>query len=237
MATCRRCRFSRLGLKQFKCYVCGQDVCEKCRTVFGYTQEFVYTAPSAPAYISGVPVGGSAGGYVPRPPVYYTVCSSTCFDRWAWTKIAGGQVPLTNGQVWTLAGFTLEAILAQRAVKMYQDHVRQTRLATAKSLVEAEDFEAAAQAYQALGMWKEAGEVRRMARRQVVTQVHVNLNDLIEQLRKAGISTDYTCPACGGHIRISGETSLTKLASCEYCGSVMQTTDLVDFLAKVVGYR
>jgi hypothetical protein len=103
--------------------------------------------------------------------------------------------------------------------------------------VEAEDFEAAARVYQEIGMWKEAGEVRRMARRQVVTQVHVNVNDLVDQLRKAGISTDYTCPACGGHIRISGETSLAKLTSCEFCGSVIQTTDLVDFLTRVVGYR
>jgi hypothetical protein len=64
----------------------------------------------------------------------------------------------------------------------------------------------------------------------------VNLNDLVDQVRKAGIATDYTCPACRGHIHISGETTLASLRTCEYCGSVIQTTDLVDFLAKVVGY-
>ena len=44
--------------------------------------------------------------------------------------------------------------------------------------------------YQELGMWKEAGEVRRIGRRQIVTQVHVNVNDLVDRVRKAGIATD-----------------------------------------------
>ncbi|TLZ83409.1 MAG: hypothetical protein E6K03_05235 [Methanobacteriota archaeon] len=85
-------------------------------------------------------------------------------------------------------------------------------------------------------MWKEAGEVRRIGRRQLVTQVHVNVNDLVDQVRKAGIATDYTCPTCGGHIHITGET-LATLRNCQHCGSVVQTTDLVDFLIKVVGYQ
>src|SRR5213594_1316609 len=78
---------------------------------------------------------------------------------------------------------------------------------------------------------------RPRGRRRIVTQVHVNVNDLVDQVRKAGIATDYTCPACRGHIHITGETTLATLRNCQYCGSVVQTTDLVDFLTKVVGYQ
>ncbi|HEX9339890.1 MAG TPA: hypothetical protein VF992_01785 [Thermoplasmata archaeon] len=118
---------------------------------------------------------------------------------------------------------------------MSEDYRRRQLLEHARHLVEAEDHEDAARIYQQLRMWKEAGETRRAGRRRVVTQVHVNLNDLVDQVRRAGIVTDYTCPACRGRIHISGETTLENLRSCEYCGSVIQTTDLVDFLAKVLG--
>jgi len=187
--------------------------------------------------MGGVPVGGSAGGYEAQPPVNHYVCSWACFDRWASGFMAAGQPPLVSGQTCTLAGVYLHPAPTARAIQMYRDQVRAQKLQLAGQLVQAEDFEAAAKAYQEIGMWKEAGEVRRRSRRQVVTQVQVNVNELVDQIRKAGISTDYTCPACKGHIRISGETSLATLTTCEYCGSAIQTTDLVDFLTNVVGYR
>src|SRR3989475_11475095 len=119
---------------------------------------------------------------------------------------------------------------------MAEDHRRGQLLEQRRVVVEAEDHEAAAGICQSLGPWKEAGEVRRNGRRQIMTQVHVNVNDLVEQVRKAAIATDYTCPACRGHIPITGDTTLATLRNCQYCGSVVQTTDLVDFLTKVVGY-
>jgi len=145
--------------------------------------------------------------------------------------------PVVLGQDYVLGGIRLHPGTAGRAVAMAEDFRRTQKLAQVRNLIEAEDHESAAGIYQELGMWKEAGEVRRNARRQIVTQVHVNVNDLVDQVRKAGIATDYTCPACGGHIRITGETTLATLRNCQYCGSVVQTTDLVDFLTKVVGYQ
>jgi len=177
---------------------------------------------------------------LPRTPTvspYHTICSWECFGRWAWTFISRGHSPVVLGQDYVLGGIRLHPGTAGRAVAMAEDFRRTQKLAQVRNLIEAEDHESAAGIYQELGMWKEAGEVRRNARRQIVTQVHVNVNDLVDQVRKAGIATDYTCPACGGHIRITGETTLATLRNCQYCGSVVQTTDLVDFLTKVVGYQ
>ena len=101
----------------------------------------------------------------------------------------------------------------------------------------AERSEDAARTYEKIGMWKEAGELRRKTRQQVVTQVHVNMNDLIDQLRKMGLSANYTCPACRSPNTITGAMSPDKLSKCQYCGSIIPSTDLVEAISKVVGYR
>ncbi len=134
-----------------------------------------------------------------------------------------------------LGGVHLSGEYAVRARSMSDSHLRQLRLRHVKRLIEAESFEEAAKIYESLGMWKEAGETRRMTRRQVVTHVQVNLNDLMEHLRKGGLTTIYTCPGCGGPIHVSGATSMAALKSCQYCGAIIQTTDLTDFLSLVVG--
>ncbi len=160
-----------------------------------------------------------------------------CFDAWASHAVANGAQVALWGSNWAFLGVVLGPQFTDRVNWMIADHKRKWALATAINMVNAERHEDAARIYEGLGMFREAGEVRRAGRRQVTTQVHVDVNSLIEQIRKAGISTDYTCPACGGHIRIAPDTSLARLTSCEFCGSVIQTTDLVDFLTKVVGYR
>lgn len=134
-------------------------------------------------------------------------------------------------------GVALGAPFLARVNGLIAEHKRKWALASAINIVNAERHEDAAKIYESLGMFREAGEVRRAGRRQVTTQVHVDVNNLVEQIRRAGISTDYTCPACGSHIRIAPDTSLAKLTNCEFCGSVIQTTDLVDFLTTVTGYR
>ena len=227
MAACPNCGFREFGLALSQCYVCGRRLCKRCAMAFGISENLVYKNPNPWAY--------DPGGWQPQP-VQYASCSWDCFDRWAWTFISRNQAPVLAGQTYDLGGIHLYPGPAARALKIYEDSRRRNQTDLAQKLLQAEDYEGAARVYQDLGLWKEAGDARRQGRH-VVTEVQVNLNDLIEQLRKAGITTDYTCPACGSHIRISGETSLTTLTSCEHCGSVIQTTDLVDFLAKVVGYR
>jgi len=241
MGLCQRCGTSRLMLKRSRCAGCGATGCESCQFVFAHTPTFSYTRPTGGSVVrvgrSKVLVPGSPGGYAAGNPVVHRVCSAGCFDQWAWRYIGIGQAPIWNGQAWTVGGHVLDANMGARAVGAHQDTQRRMKVAQAGSLLVAEDHEAAARIYQELGMYREAGEARRRGRHQVVTQVQVNVNDLIDRLRKAGISTDYTCPACRGHIRISGQTTVPTLVSCEYCGSTIQTTDLVEFLTKVVGYR
>jgi hypothetical protein len=107
----------------------------------------------------------------------------------------------------------------------------------AENLLIAERHEEAARIYEHLGMWKEAGDVRRRARQQLVTHVKLDLNDLIEKMKQGGLATNYSCPSCGGAIHITGQTHTSSLAHCKYCGASLRTTDVAELLSRVTGYR
>lgn len=120
---------------------------------------------------------------------------------------------------------------------MADQHRMGLRIHHAANLLVAERFEDAARVYESLGMWKEAGEARRRGSRRMVTQVQVDVNGLIEQVRKGGLTTTYSCPACKSPIRIDSNADAGTLQHCQYCGTAIQSTDLVEFLSRVVGYR
>jgi DNA-directed RNA polymerase subunit RPC12/RpoP len=120
---------------------------------------------------------------------------------------------------------------------MAERHRINLRLQHADNLLAAERFEDAAKIYESLNMWKEAGETRRHGKRNVVTQVQVDVNDLIDQVRRGGLTTTYSCPACRSPIQIDANMDVRALKHCQHCGSVIQSTDLVEFLSRVVGYR
>ncbi len=161
-----------------------------------------------------------------RPPVMHRVCSWDCFDRLATYNIGRGLTLTASGGVWYIGGLQLRPEAATRAVRIQADH-----------FVLAERHEDAARLYETIGMWKEAGDTRRLKNRQVVTQIQVNVNDLIAQLRSLGLTATYTCPACRSPFPITGETKPDTLAKCPHCGAVILPTDLIQALAKVVGTR
>ncbi len=201
---------------------------------FGYKEQTVFNPPTY-MNVMGMSVPGSGGTFSVQPSEYYAVCSWACFDRWANLVFQQGQQPVLNADKVVLAGITLYPSTAQRAGQLFQAYRTQTGLDRAQKMFQAGDYEGAAQQYEALGMWDQAAAARR--KDHVVTEVQVNLNQLVDQLRAAGVSTDYACPTCGSHIRITGDTRVDSLTTCAYCGSVIRTTDLVDFLSKVVGSK
>jgi len=72
------------------------------------------------------------------------------------------------------------------------------------------------------------------SRRIPVTQVTVDLNTLLQQVKDSGLVAVYRCPHCGGALRIAKETSISSLKNCVYCGSQIEAIDLADFLKTVL---
>ena len=185
--------------------------CEGCRRVGCEQCLGVY------AYTYPIPGG---------EPVPHRVCSWACFDRLAKANLGRGLTLAQAGGSWYFGSYQLRPEAAQRALKIQ-----------AETFILAERHEDAARLYESIGMWKEAGETRRLKQRQVVTQVHVDVNDLIAQLRALGLTATYTCPACHSPIEITAQTRPDALARCAYCGAVILPTDLIQAVTKVVRGR
>jgi len=126
--------------------------------------------------------------------------------------VTRGVSPIPWGGAWLVQGVALQPVYASRMQQMAEHHRMNLQQVHARNLIEAERFEDAAKIYDGLGKWKEAGEARRASKRTVVTQVQVDVNSLIEQVRKGGLITTYSCPACHSPIQISGSTDLSALS-------------------------
>ena len=109
---------------------------------------------------------------------------------------------------------------------------REQTLIAAEILEKAGRFEEAAQEYESVGMFEEAGRVRKQDRVIVVkqTQVSVDLNTLLQQVKDGGMVVVYRCPNCGGNIKISGDTPANGLNTCQYCNTPLKTLDLMEYL-------
>jgi DNA-directed RNA polymerase subunit RPC12/RpoP len=141
-------------------------------------------------------------------------------------NIGRGLTLASSGGHWYIGSYRLVPEAASRAVRIQ-----------AENYALAERNEDAARLYEAVGMWKEAGETRRKAQRQVVTQVHVNMNDLLDQLGRMGLTATYTCPACRSPLTISPQTSTEALTKCRYCGALIHPADIIEAIDRVVGDR
>ena len=109
---------------------------------------------------------------------------------------------------------------------------RYTRLIQAKHFETLREFENAAKIYKSLGMYEEAGKVRAKRDELTVkrTDVSLNLNALLKQIKDGGIVAIYRCPHCGGKLKVGNKTTLKSLRTCEHCGSEIEAMDLADFL-------
>jgi CRISPR/Cas system CSM-associated protein Csm2 small subunit len=78
-----------------------------------------------------------------------------------------------------------------------------------------------AQLYEDYGMLEEAGKVRKTDT--TIKHVSVNLNELIDQLKRGGLSVPVKCNACGATITVDAKSNASGLKFCSYCGSAMDT--------------
>jgi len=110
-----------------------------------------------------------------------------------------------------------------------QKHVR---LMVVPNLITSGNFEKAAEIYEKCGMYEEAGKTRGRGKEIRIkrTEVSVDLNSLLRQLKDGGVVAVYRCPHCGGKLKIDKTASIDKLKVCEHCGSEIETMDLADFL-------
>ncbi len=109
-------------------------------------------------------------------------------------------------------------------------------MAVARNLEQAARYQKAALVYEKLDDYDSAGRMREKDKRVEVrhTTVSVDLHALLKQFQEGGIVAVYRCPNCHGNLKISKETTLKSLRTCEYCGAEIEALDLADFLKTAI---
>jgi DNA-directed RNA polymerase subunit RPC12/RpoP len=122
--------------------------------------------------------------------------------------------------------------LNQRLMEHASELLKSAWLAEAENLEKARRFEEAARIYEKYAMYEEAGRARAEREEILVkrTEVSVDLNNLLQQLKDGGIVATYRCPHCGGELKVDKDTNVESLKHCEHCGSEIEAMDLADFL-------
>ncbi len=94
----------------------------------------------------------------------------------------------------------------------------------------------AAKVFEELKMYDKARELRERDRHIIVkkTDVSINLNALLQQVKDGGIVAVFRCPHCGGKLKISDKTTLNSLKVCEHCNSEIEAMDLAEFLKSIL---
>ena len=143
-----------------------------------------------------------------------------------------GTVPIYSVNV-CLSCFTWVDYWGKVLHRYHQDanrkHFTQQCLENAERFERAGRFEDAAKEYEKAEAWDDAGRVRRESSTHVVKTVNVDLNRLMDDLRRGGLALNYKCHSCGGGITI-GSGGMEAPKFCPYCGVMVDSKTLSDLL-------
>jgi uncharacterized protein with PIN domain len=94
----------------------------------------------------------------------------------------------------------------------------------------------AAKIFEELRLYDKARELRERERHIIIkkTDLSVNINSLLQQIKDSGLVALYRCPHCGGNLKIGKNTNMESLRKCEHCNSEIETMDLADFLRTIL---
>jgi uncharacterized protein (DUF983 family) len=123
-----------------------------------------------------------------------------------------------------------------KPVWMFEKFHTRAKTELAKNLEKCGRTQDSAKIYEDLHMYDKARELREKDRQIFVkkTDVSINLNALLQQVKDGGLVAIFRCPHCGGKLKINESTTVNSLRTCEHCGSEIESMDLADFLKTVL---
>ncbi len=113
---------------------------------------------------------------------------------------------------------------ARKAMEMERVRQRQAMEIRARNLETSYRLDEAAFLYDRLGMFDDAVRCRRKRGEEVSRHIHVNANDIFEQLQRHGTAIPYLCMKCHGMIDIDGTKN--RHTKCPYCGAPVDFENL-----------
>src|SRR3990172_5978012 len=115
-----------------------------------------------------------------------------------------------------------------KMIWMFEKFRTKAKTALAQNLEKCGRTQDAAKAFEDLRMYDKSRELRERDRQILVkkTDISVNLNALLQQVKDGGIVAIFRCPHCGGKLKINEKTTVSSLRTCEHCGSEIESMDL-----------
>jgi hypothetical protein len=259
MAKCPNCQRSSFFFKKVTCIVCGKRGCEKCLTFlltivdkYGSQLEYVHVCSKEcfeslatqienqikaseitvenilPAYHYFVRRSIFSPSNLSKfsPKVQSYIRKKRYVGVW-FRRDSSPTVHELNG-----LGKQFDNFVENPSNPLWLRLMRRVRLIQAKHFETLREFENAARIYRDLMMYEEAGKVRAKDKEFVVkkTDISLDLNALLQQVKDGGIVAIYRCPHCNGKLKIGNNSTLKSIKTCEHCGSEIEAVDLADFL-------
>lgn len=260
MGKCPNCGASSIfGIRTDRCVWCGKTVCDRCMPSHG-TLDIKISVESARAPVARYGTAGFCSDncfqqfwqkVLEHPAEYLIGTDIGNFDK-NWVKY-------WNNSILNVLSANADSELAEKAKKAVQTHTekfvafpwwdssntplwmsqessRNARLAMAHNLEKCGRITDAAKVFEELRLYDKARELREKDRHIIIkkTDVSVNINALLQQVKDNGLVAVYRCPHCGGKLKIDKNASMDKLRVCEHCGSEIETMDLADFLKTIL---
>jgi len=239
MGKCPNCGNKRWFLRTYKCFVCEREGCENCLSPLltfpfqgnvsrwwvcsdkcrqSFKEMLIAKIPRSAISLARYPSAHPHPEFKPTPSdlLYKDALTSIIRDR-------DEQLFREIDHIQWVRMYTGDYY---RAFKQYCD------LKQAENLKRAGRREEAAKIFDQYDMYDEARELRDREKQVVVkrTDISVNLNALLKEIKDGGIVAVYRCPNCGGKLKVGKDTNVESLKVCEHCGSEIEALDLADFL-------
>jgi len=259
LGKCPNCQNSGWFLKTERCDVCGKEGCAKCLIFlfdiidvrgsscdrwFGCSQKCINKlAVEIEDRISADEIDASNT----TPPIHFfverTVVDSKRLDPAIAEKISGGdELHVFFSQDKAPQDFQFmideqcDSVVEDPDNTLWKRIHQHALLIRAKHYETLREFENAAKIYKRLKMYEEAGRIRAKGQEVTVkrTDVSVNLNALVQQIRDGGIVAVYRCPNCGAKLKVDKETTVESLKKCKHCGEEIQAVEMASFLRAIL---
>ena len=245
MGKCQVCGKKKWRLKRTKCFICGKEGCVNCQlhimTIsFGdsfsedFEKKYLYICPSnckenfinlVERKIEETPLDLNDSRINVLKYIELAIDSNELsFDD----KIMRNLIdyPLQPNQ----QGFY--HIYDYLEKNFFERIYKKILIRKARILLEVKRFEEAAKIFEDIGMYKEAGDTRIKSKQSSIkkTEIKVDLNKLLNQIKDGGLIVVYRCPHCGAPLKVNKESNADSITICNHCNTKIEIIDVVDFL-------
>ena len=245
MGKCLSCGKNKWLLKKTKCFVCGKEGCVNCNLHImtlslgdsfskGFEKIKLFVCPSncKENFINLVEQ------QIEQTPINLNESRVSVF-KYIELTIDANELHLDEKIMNDLNDYPFEPnhqgfyhIYDYLEKSLFDRIYKKALLKKAKIFFKVRRFEEAAQLYENLGMYEEAGKARAEDKYLSIkrTEVSVDLNSLLRQIKDGGLIVVYRCPHCSAPLKVNKETKMESLRVCKHCNSEIESMDITEFL-------